>query len=81
MQSLREKENIDVKEEVTSSIDSSPTTDVIEKAEEVALEVISPDDDPDLPVFTARTLVLGVGLSAFGAVLSTIYTFKPQART
>lgn len=39
MQSLREKENIDVKEEVTSSIDSSPTTDVIEKAEEVALEV------------------------------------------
>ena len=39
MQPLKEKENIDVKEEVTSSIDSSPTTDVIDKAEEVALEV------------------------------------------
>lgn len=41
-------------------------------------QVISTEDDPSLPVFTARTVILGTGLSAFGAVLSTIYTFKPQ---
>ncbi|CAL1709266.1 unnamed protein product [Somion occarium] len=54
---------------------------VIEKAEDVAVQIISTEDDPSLPVFTFRTVFLGVGLSAFGAVLSTIYTFKPQNAT
>ncbi|TFK90092.1 OPT oligopeptide transporter [Polyporus arcularius HHB13444] len=51
---------------------------VIRKDEEVAVEVISAEDDPGLPVLTFRTVFLGVGLSAFTSVLSTIYTFKPQ---
>lgn len=33
-----------------------------------------------MPVWTFRTLFLGVGLSVFSAVLATIYTFKPQVR-
>ncbi|EIN12728.1 OPT oligopeptide transporter [Punctularia strigosozonata HHB-11173 SS5] len=51
---------------------------VIEKAEDVAVEVIDSSDDPDLPVLTFRTVFLGIGLSAFSSVLATIYTFKPQ---
>lgn len=31
-------------------------------------QVISTEDDPTLPVFTFRVIVLGVGLSAFGSV-------------
>ena len=42
-------------------------------------QVISADDDPSLPTFTLRTVILGIGLSAFTSVLATIYTFKPQA--
>ncbi|KIJ36278.1 hypothetical protein M422DRAFT_261422 [Sphaerobolus stellatus SS14] len=52
--------------------------EVIRKDYEVATQVITTDDDPTLPVFTFRLVVLGFGLSAFGAVLGTIYTFKPQ---
>ncbi|KAL1701488.1 OPT oligopeptide transporter protein-domain-containing protein [Schizophyllum commune] len=50
----------------------------IEKAEDVAVQVISARDDPELPVFTFRAIFLGIGLSAFTSVLATIYTFKPQ---
>ena len=44
-------------------------------------EIISFEDDPDLPVWTLRAVFLGVGLSAFSSVLATIYTFKPQVRS
>lgn len=54
---------------------------VIEKAEDVAVEIISTEDDPSLPVLTFRSVFLGIGLSAFSAVLGTIYTFKPQNAT
>ncbi|KAI5892031.1 OPT superfamily oligopeptide transporter [Schizophyllum commune H4-8] len=50
----------------------------IEKASDVAVQVISARDDPELPVFTFRAIFLGIGLSAFTSVLATIYTFKPQ---
>lgn len=61
-------------DEVTEELDEG----VIEKAEDVAIKVISTQDDPTMPVWTFRTLFLGVGLSVFSAVLATIYTFKPQ---
>ncbi|PPQ78625.1 hypothetical protein CVT25_010589 [Psilocybe cyanescens] len=68
-----------------SSIDSSPEfvdeKALAEKAEAVALQVISTRDDPGLPVLTFRVVFLGVGLSAFSSVLGTIYTFKPQNAT
>ncbi|KAJ7678482.1 OPT oligopeptide transporter [Mycena rosella] len=51
---------------------------VIEKAEDVAIQILSTHDDPSLPSITFRSIFLGVGLSAFSAVLATIYTFKPQ---
>ena len=41
---------------------------VIVKAENVAIEVLGVDDDPTLPAFTFRTVVLGIGLSAFASV-------------
>ena len=40
----------------------------IEKAEDVAVQVISARDDPELPVFTFRAIFLGIGLSAFTSV-------------
>ncbi|KAI0043670.1 OPT-domain-containing protein [Auriscalpium vulgare] len=64
--------------EVDTDSSDSVSDKVIEKAEDVAVQIISTEDDPELPVFTFRTIFLGVGLSAFGAVLGTIYTFKPQ---
>ncbi|KAG9219680.1 hypothetical protein CCMSSC00406_0005998 [Pleurotus cornucopiae] len=55
--------------------------ETIARAEDVAIKVISTQDDPSLPVLTFRALFLGVGLSAFSSVLGTIYTFKPQNAT
>ena len=37
------------------------------------LQVLSAQDDPTLPWLTFRSVFLGVGLSAFGAVLAQIY--------
>ncbi|EKM51095.1 uncharacterized protein PHACADRAFT_263059 [Phanerochaete carnosa HHB-10118-sp] len=51
---------------------------IIQKAEDVALKVISTDDDPTQQAITFRSVFLGFGLSVFSAVLATIYTFKPQ---
>ncbi|KAF4602800.1 hypothetical protein EYR40_006017 [Pleurotus pulmonarius] len=71
----------------TSSIgiDSDETSilagETIARAEDVAIKVISTQDDPSLPVLTFRAVFLGVGLSAFSSVLGTIYTFKPQNAT
>lgn len=47
-------------------------------AHDVAVKVLSIEDDPNQPAFTFRMLFIGFGLSAFGAVLAQIYYFKPQ---
>ena len=49
-----------------------------ETAEDLVTEVIHAQDDPTLNPWTFRMWFLGLGLSAFGGVLSTIYYFKPQ---
>ncbi|KAF7365018.1 hypothetical protein MVEN_00372900 [Mycena venus] len=41
---------------------------VIEKAEDVATQILSTYDDPTLPSITFRSIFLGVGLSAFSSV-------------
>ncbi|EJD55165.1 OPT superfamily oligopeptide transporter [Auricularia subglabra TFB-10046 SS5] len=51
---------------------------VTDYAHDVAVKVLSTQDDPSQPAFTFRFLVIGLGLSAFGAVLAQIYYFKPQ---
>ncbi|KAK7683103.1 hypothetical protein QCA50_013776 [Cerrena zonata] len=79
---LDDDKEIAVIDEKSASLDIDDFVEkVIEKAEDVALQIISTQDDPEQPVLTFRTIVLGTGLSAFGAVLSTIYTFKPQNAT
>ncbi|KAI0822753.1 OPT oligopeptide transporter [Trametes gibbosa] len=50
----------------------------VQEAYEVAIKVLSTRDDPGVPALTFRTFVLGLGFSAFGAVLAQIYYFKPQ---
>ncbi|KAH9919872.1 OPT oligopeptide transporter [Fomitopsis serialis] len=50
----------------------------VEEAYEVAVKVLSARDDPELQAVTFRTIFLGLGFSAFGAVLAQIYYFKPQ---
>ncbi|KAJ7284604.1 OPT oligopeptide transporter protein-domain-containing protein [Mycena rebaudengoi] len=66
---------------VESAVVDKESEKVIEKAEDVALQILSTQDDPSLPSITFRTIILGVGLSAFSSVLATIYTFKPQNAT
>ncbi|OJT14828.1 Oligopeptide transporter 1 [Trametes pubescens] len=77
--SLSDEKKVDV--ESHSVLDDDVGSEIIVKDEDVALEVISAQDDPSLPTWTFRTVFLGVGLSAFTSVLSTIYTFKPQNAT
>ncbi|ESK83368.1 oligopeptide transporter [Moniliophthora roreri MCA 2997] len=43
-----------------------------------ATRLVSLDDDPDMPIFTFRLWLLGLGLSCFGAVLGQIFYFRPQ---
>jgi OPT family oligopeptide transporter len=50
----------------------------IETAHDIAIKVLSTHDDPELPCLTFRMLFLGLGFSAFGAVLAQLYYFKPQ---
>ena len=40
--------------------------------------VLSAEDDPNLPTWTFRTFFIGFGLAIFGSVLQEIYYFKPQ---
>ncbi|KAJ7706005.1 OPT oligopeptide transporter [Mycena rosella] len=47
-------------------------------AEDWSTRLISLHDDPTLPVWTFRLWFLALGLSAFGAVLGEIFTFRPQ---
>ncbi|OSD07818.1 OPT oligopeptide transporter [Trametes coccinea BRFM310] len=70
------KRTIDVESHSVTDEDVGST--IITKDEDVAVEVLSSEDDPELPIFTFRSIFLGIGLSAFTSVLSTIYTFKPQ---
>ncbi|KAJ7597691.1 OPT oligopeptide transporter [Mycena floridula] len=50
----------------------------IETAADWSLRLISLEDDPTLPVWTFRLWFLAVGLSCFGAVLSEVFSFRPQ---
>ncbi|KZT10438.1 OPT oligopeptide transporter [Laetiporus sulphureus 93-53] len=71
-------EKVEVTEVVDEDDGDIVNAKVIEKAEDVAIEILSTEDHPELPTWTFRTVFLGIGLSIFGAVLATIYTFKPQ---
>ncbi|KAI0945261.1 hypothetical protein AcW1_001521 [Taiwanofungus camphoratus] len=75
-----DQEKVDVTEAPADN-DDEPDVKVIEKAQDVAVEILSSEDHPELPVLTFRSVFLGVGLSVFSAVLATIYTFKPQNAT
>ncbi|KAF7312457.1 OPT oligopeptide transporter [Mycena indigotica] len=56
------------KEEQVDSVDGDEDIGVIDKAEDVATQILSTHDDPELPSITFRSIFLGVGLSAFSAV-------------
>ncbi|KIJ29321.1 hypothetical protein M422DRAFT_269273 [Sphaerobolus stellatus SS14] len=51
---------------------------VTDYARDIAVKVLSTQDDPSQPALTFRFWFLGLGLSAFGSVLAQIYYFKPQ---
>ncbi|THH31057.1 hypothetical protein EUX98_g3142 [Antrodiella citrinella] len=51
---------------------------LIQDAHDVAIKVLSTHDEPELQAITFRAIFLGLGFSAFGAVLAQIYYFKPQ---
>nr|GAT50737.1 predicted protein [Mycena chlorophos] len=79
-------EKVIEKDHVESVNEEEETVAVIDKAEDVAIQIksnawgqiLSTRDDPELPSITFRSIFLGLGLSAFSAVLATIYTFKAR---
>ncbi|KAI0784380.1 OPT oligopeptide transporter [Abortiporus biennis] len=58
--------------------EAAPEEYLVQDAHDVAIKVLSTRDDPTLTAVTFRTVFLGLGFSAFGAVLAQIYYFKPQ---
>ncbi|OAA73584.1 oligopeptide transporter [Cordyceps fumosorosea ARSEF 2679] len=48
---------------------------------DVLTHTIHLQDDPTLPAVTFRSMLIGLGLSVFGGVLSGIFYFKPQSVT
>ncbi|KZO91322.1 OPT oligopeptide transporter [Calocera viscosa TUFC12733] len=70
-------------EELENRIQNDSATEAeyrVNQAHEVAIKVLSTFDDPELPALTFRCYFLGLGLSAFGAVLA-VSLFKPQTLT
>ncbi|OBZ65710.1 Oligopeptide transporter 3 [Grifola frondosa] len=65
-------------EERLQNDEASESEYLVQEAYEVAIKVLSTRDEPELQSITFRTIVLGLGFSAFGAVLAQIYYFKPQ---
>ncbi|KAI0692131.1 OPT oligopeptide transporter [Cerioporus squamosus] len=69
----------DVSEDVRAiDLDESGKERPIETEQDYALRLVSLDDDPSLPVNTARTWFLSLGLSCFAAVLGQLFYFRPQ---
>ncbi|KAJ7070868.1 OPT oligopeptide transporter [Mycena amicta] len=60
-------------------MDASGKEKPIVTASDWSQRLISLHDDPTLPVWTFRLWFLALGLSAFGAVLGEIFTFRPQS--
>ncbi|EIW74041.1 OPT oligopeptide transporter [Coniophora puteana RWD-64-598 SS2] len=51
---------------------------VLHDERDIVTHIISVEDDPSLNPWTVRSMIIGLGLSAFGGVLAQIYYFKPQ---
>ncbi|KAF8516700.1 OPT superfamily oligopeptide transporter [Hysterangium stoloniferum] len=74
-----ETQSVDVAElDKTSELHDRDEYLVKDYAHDVAVKVLSTQDDPSQPALTFRFWFLGLGLSAFGSVLAQIYYFKPQ---
>ncbi|KAJ7031406.1 OPT oligopeptide transporter protein-domain-containing protein [Mycena alexandri] len=75
---LDEKKDFRGDIETAHEVSSTPEFAVLENERDIATHVITVADDPSLNPWTIRTLIIGLGLSAFGGVLAEIYYFKPQ---
>ncbi|KAJ7470934.1 OPT oligopeptide transporter [Mycena latifolia] len=64
------------KEKVLVANEDEENVAVIEKAEDVAIQILSTQDDPSLPSITFRSILLGLGLSAFSSV--SFFSCRPQ---
>lgn len=62
----------------TDETDRSPTPTTAAD-DTIGLTALHVDDDPTLSPYTVRMVLLGLGLSTFGAALATIFLFKPQS--
>ena len=68
----------DVESGASVSEDSEDSGQVLSDARDLVTHVISVEDDPTLPYWTFRVLVLGLGLSAFGGVLGQLILVSPK---
>lgn len=80
VESADQKDNATINEdfEIGDPLEKDATLHHPANQTDVLTHTIHLEDDPSLPAITFRSLLLGVGLSIFGGVLSGIYYFKPQ---
>ncbi|KAH8099561.1 OPT oligopeptide transporter [Cristinia sonorae] len=71
-------EDVEAFEERLAHDEATDEEYLVQDAHDVAIKVLSTHDEPELQSVTFRTIFLGLGFSAFGAVLAQIYYFKPQ---
>ncbi|KAL1626583.1 hypothetical protein SLS54_002745 [Diplodia seriata] len=69
----------DLAESVDDRTDATSTENLKSQGNsDIALEVLHAGDDPSLNALTFRTWSIGVGLGAFGAIVNTMFHFRPR---
>ena len=73
--------SLDAKQdEIESSCNSDSNFAVLHSERDIATNIISVHDDPNLNPWTLRAFVIGFGLSAFGGVLGKSFAFVSYLR-
>jgi hypothetical protein len=62
-------------DEIESARNSDSSFGVLDSERDIATNIISVHDDPNLNPWTVRAFVVGFGLSVFGGVLGKSFTF------
>ena len=66
--------------EIESEQNSDSSFGVLDSERDIATNIISVHDDPNLNPWTLRAFVVGFGLSSFGGVLGKSFAFVPISR-
>ncbi|KAF2674475.1 OPT superfamily oligopeptide transporter [Microthyrium microscopicum] len=77
--SLSDAEKLETESRTLSHDDDKTYNKPPDTARDLVSEVLMVDDDPSLNPWTFRTWFVGIGISVFASIITSINTFKPQA--